>query len=93
MHTKSGECLRKSGSLSYSRLQKLLLEKISSLGMDPKSFGMHSLRVDGATAAANARVPDRLFKRHGRWKSESAKDWYVKDSVESRLEVSKNLGI
>ncbi|KAL5497418.1 hypothetical protein EMCRGX_G013885 [Ephydatia muelleri] len=42
---------------------------------------MHSLRAGGATAAANAGVPDRLFKRHGRWKSESAKDGYVKDSV------------
>ena len=93
MHTKAGECLRKGGSLSYSRLRELLLEKISSLGMDPKLFGMHSLRAGGATAAANAGVPDRLFKRHGRWKSESAKDGYVKDSVESRLEVSKNLGI
>ena len=61
--------------------------------MDPKLFGMHSLRAGGATAAANAGVPDRLFKRHGRWKSESAKDGCVKDSVESRLEVSKNLGI
>ena len=67
----------------------MLLEKISSLGIDPTLFGMHSLR---ATATANAGVPDRLFKRHGRWTSESAKDGYVKDSVESRLEVSKNLG-
>ena len=93
MHTKSGECLRKGGRFSYSRLRELLLEKISSLGMDPKLFRMHSLRAGGATAAANAGVPDRLFKRHGRWKSESAKDGYVKDSVESHLEVSKNLGI
>ena len=54
---------------------------------------MHSLRAGGAMAAANAGVPDRLFKRHGRWKSESAKDGYVKDSVERRLEVSKQLGI
>ena len=56
-------------------------------------FGMHSLRAGGATAAANAGVPDRLFKRHGRWRSESAKDCYVKDSVDSRLSVSKSLGI
>ena len=92
MHTKSGEwksgeCLWKGGSLSYSRLRELLLEKISSLGMDPKLFGMHSLWPGGATAATNAGLPDRLFKQHGRWKSESAKDGYVKDSVESRLEL------
>ena len=54
---------------------------------------MHSLRAGGATAAANAGVEDRLFKCHGRWKSETAKDSYVKDSVERRLEVSKQLGI
>ncbi|KAL5486467.1 hypothetical protein EMCRGX_G018950 [Ephydatia muelleri] len=72
--TKLGEKLRKGGRLSYSRARKLLLEKIKSMGMDPALFGMHSLRAGGATAAANAGVPDRLFKRHDRWKSESAKD-------------------
>ena len=38
-------------------------------------------------------VPDRLFKRHGRWRSENAKDGYVKDSFNDLLFVSKNLGI
>ena len=91
--TKNGERLRGGGGLSYSRLRELLLAKLEQLGMDPKLFGMHSLRAGGATAAANAGVPDRLFKRHGRWKSESAKDGYVKDSVERRLSVSKSLGM
>ena len=91
--TKAGERLRKEGGLSYSRLRELLLAKIEQLGMDPKLFGMHSLRAGGATAAANAGVPDRLFKRHGRWRSEAAKDGYVKDSVERRLSVSKSLGV
>ena len=44
-------------------------------------------------AAANANVPDRCFNRHGRWKSENAKDGYIKDKVESRLRVSKSLGL
>ena len=82
--TKNGERLRKTGGLSYSRLRELLLSKISQLGYDPKPFGLHSVRAGGATAAANAGVPDRLFKRHGRWKSESANDGYIKDSVEKR---------
>ena len=38
-------------------------------------------------------VEDRLLKRHGRWKSESAKDGYVKDSLDCHLKVSKGLGI
>ena len=37
------------------------------------------------------RPTDRLFKRHGRWRSETAKDGYVKDSVEKCLGVSKHL--
>ena len=56
-------------------------------------FGLHSLRAGGATAAANAGVPDHLFKHHGRWKSENAKDGYVKDDAASRLGVSKSLGL
>ena len=90
---KEGERLRANGGLSYSRLREILLAKIGQMGWDPKLFGMHSLRAGGATAAANAGVPDRLFKRHGRWKSETAKDGYVKDSLESRLSVSKSLGV
>ena len=47
----------------------------------------------GATAAANAGVPDRLFKSHGRWVSETAKDMYVKDCINSKLSVSSSLGL
>ncbi len=89
--TKSGERLRASGGLSYTRMRELFLHKIAKLGFDPKKYRLHSLRAGGATAAANAGVPDSLFKRHGRWKSESAKDGYVKDSVHSLLSVSKKL--
>ena len=55
------------------------------MGWDPALFGMHSLRADGATTGANAGVPDRLIKRHGKWRSETAKDGYVKDSVVKRF--------
>ena len=33
------------------------------------------------------------WKRHGRWRSESAKDGYAEDSIENRLLLSKSLGI
>ena len=93
VHTKAGERLRASGSLSYTRVRELFLAKLTSLGFDAKQFGLHSLRSGGASAAANAGVPDRLFKRHGRWRSETAKDGYVKDSVSDLLSVSKSLDI
>ena len=56
-------------------------------------IGLHSLRAGGASAAANANVNERCWKRHGRWKTDSAKDGYVADSVESRLSVSKSLDL
>ena len=81
--------LRDSGKLSCSRLTELLREKLTLLGYPAVKFSHRSLRAGGATAAADACVPDRIFKRHGRWKSETAN---VKDSLEKRSLVSKSLG-
>ena len=64
-----------------------MLEAFKDIVPDVSTIGTHSLRSGGATAAANAGVPDGLFKRHGRWASESAKDGYVQDSLSSRLTV------
>ncbi|XP_067653233.1 uncharacterized protein [Haliotis asinina] len=58
-----------------------------------KSYGLHSLRSGGASAAANNGIPDRMFKRHGRWKSENAEDGYIKDSIDNKMEVSLSLGL
>ena len=91
--TKNGKKLRSSGSLTYSRLRELLLERLQALGYPADRFGVHSLRAGGATAAAVSGVPDRLFKRHGRWRSDTAKDGYVEDSMEGRLSVTQDLGI
>ena len=82
-----------SKGLSYSRLKELVLEAFTDIVPDISAIGNHSLRSGGATAAANGGVPDRLFKRHGRWASESAKNGYVQHSLSSRLSVSKALGI
>ena len=86
---KEGEQLRASESLSYTRMRELFLAKIHALGYDPIS--LHSLRAGGATAAANAGVPDWLFKCHGQWRSETAEDGYVKGSMPALISVSENL--
>ena len=79
--------------LWWPRVRELVLEKLKELGLDPKQFGLHSLRAGGASVAANAGVPDRWFKRHGRWLSENANDGYVKDKLEDRLSVTRSLGL
>ena len=72
-------------------MRALFIKKIAALGFPAEEFGLHSMRSGGTTASANAKVPDRIFKRHGQCKSENAKDGYVKNSVKSRLAVSRNI--
>ncbi len=92
--SKNGEKLRKVNKpISYTRVREILIKELGELGLNPKQFGTHSLRAGGASAAANAGVPDRLFKRHGRWVSETAKDGYVKDNVARLLIVTQSLGL
>ena len=79
--------------LSYTRTREIVLEALRNIGLNEKKFGLHSLRSGGATAVANAGVSDRLFKRHGRWRSENAKDGYVADDLKSLLSVTTNLGL
>ena len=73
VHTKKGQWLCQSGSLSYMRKRELFLSKLSALGFEAKQFGLHSLRAGGASAAANVGIPDRLFKRHGCWNQKQQK--------------------
>ena len=70
-----------------------MLEAFKDIVPDISAIGTHSLRSSGATAAAKFNTGVRLFKGHGRWASESAKDGYVQDCLSSRLSISKALSI
>ena len=78
--------------ITYTRAREIVKEAFKGL-TDVSKIAVHSLRSGGATAAGNAGVKGRMFKRHGRWVSESAKDGYVEDNLDSILSVSKSLGI
>ena len=41
--------------------------------------------------AVNTGVDERCLKRHGRWKTDIAKDGYIKDSLDMKLSISKSL--
>ena len=90
LHTKRGGRLRKE-AMSYSRAKELIKKELSKEGLDPTKFGIHSLRSGGASAAAALGVPDRLFQRHGGWRSEKARNNYVKESLDSLLLVPKSI--
>ena len=93
-NTKNGQTLRKINKpLSYATVRGHVLDLLPNIGLDPTKFGLHSLRSGGASAAANLGVNDRLFKKHRRWKSDKVKDSYVHEDIESKLSVSRNLGL
>jgi hypothetical protein len=92
-HTRNGWSLLDK-PLSYSRFLVLTREALQRTGMpaaEAATYGTHMMRRGGATAAAEAGVPDRLFQQHGRWKSAGAKDGYVQTSLRARLSVSQSI--
>ena len=72
-------------------------ESLTKLGYDQSLYGLHSFRSGGATSLAhtleNNPSKERLLKLHGRWKTDLAKDMYIKESVDQRLSFVKNLGL
>ena len=87
--TKTHQYLRVANiPLSYSTARTLILSALTKIGLDKSLFGVHSMRPGGASAAANNGVPDGFLKRHGMWRSERAKDDYIKDTSD-RLSVSQ----
>ena len=58
-------------ALSYMCMKEVFLSKISELGYDPRQFDLYSLRGGVPPLLQMVGCP---FKRHGRWKTESAKD-------------------
>ena len=90
---KSGVGYLRPARMTYSRARELVSNCFAAIGLQASSYGLHSLRAGGASAAANAGVPDRLFRRHGGWKSESAKDGYLQESLSDLLRVSRSLDL
>lgn len=79
--------------MSYASARNDLHFFLLRAGLNPMIYGWHSFRSGGASTAAANNVPDRLFKRHGRWRSETAKDCYVKESSFHLEAVSRSLNL
>ena len=90
-----GECklVSPDKSISYSCIREAFRRDLKRIGIDPAKYGLHSLRSGGATSAAKNGITDRVFQRHGHWKSAQAKNTYVDDDIDQRLAVSKFPGL
>jgi hypothetical protein len=58
--------------MSYSNLSDIFLEAFIPHVDDASKFCLHLLRSGAASAEANKGIKDRIYKRHGRWFSDSA---------------------
>ena len=95
-HRSSSSYTLRSEKISYATCRDILRDTLSQLGYNPNDYGLHSLRSSGITSAvrnSSNSIPERLLKIHGRWKSDSAKDMYVEESLENRLQVTEYLGL
>ena len=82
----------KGGKLSYTTCRDILRETLSGLDYNPNDYFLHSLRAGDIASAVHQSsnsISERLLKKHGRWKSDSAKDVYFEESLENRLQVTK----
>ena len=79
--------------ISYSTYRQSIKKSFANIVPDISKYSTHSARSGGATLAASSGVSERNLQRHGRWASVTAKNTCVKDSLSSRLEVSKALSL
>ena len=83
--------------ISYTSYREWFKQALKSLGYDPKLYGLHSFRSGGATTIArnlkDCPSLERLLKIHGRWRSDTVKDMYIKEHLEQRISIAKSTGL
>jgi len=79
--------------VSYLTVGEYFKSSFKDVVPDIAVFSTHSLRAEGASAAASASLAERHFQRQSRWKSVSAKNGYIDDNLASTLLLSQHLGI
>ena len=92
--TKGGKT-KSNRPIGYSSYREMIKKALAAAGEIPEMFGTYSLRSGEATAIAErmSDTPDwdRLLRLQGRWKTDTSRDAYIKDSLTNRLSVTKIL--
>ena len=93
MATKKGVLAHKNLGISYSTARDVFNRYVRRVFGNELRYTLHGLRAGGASEAASNGIDGRRISKHGRWKTQKSRNGYICDSVESRLEVSRNLGL
>ena len=95
-HRSNSSYTLRDGKISYTTCREILRDSLKHLGFNPDEYRLHSLRSGAITSVvrhSGNSVSERLLKLHGRWKTDAAKDMYVEESLDNRLQVTKFLGL
>ena len=60
-------CHASGGMITVDEVRDLVKSAMAAVGLDPRRYGAHSLRIGGATAALAAGVPPQLIRLLGWW--------------------------
>jgi len=83
----------RSAALGDRMVAHVVKRRCKAVGIEPDEVAGHSLRRGFATAAARANKPDRMIKRHGRWKSTAMLDRYIEDGTRWDDNATIGLGL
>ena len=67
-------------AMSYCLAKRVIKKELGIEGLDPAKFGINSLGSGRASRGAALGMPERLFQRHGGWRSEKGQNNHVRDS-------------
>ena len=90
--TKKVHKISKTKGISYSRIREFFKDYITDITANPEKYNLQSLDW-GTSAAVNNSVTDQLVSKQDPWSLEKSRNGYIKDSVSTRLSVSKMLGL
>ena len=72
----------------------LLRVGLNKIGLDGKTFSLHSLRSGSLSEAANCASVDNIsLQRHARWKTASMVNYYRELSLDKKLAASRALSL
>ena len=78
-------------AFKVSDVRSVVKWMMAKIGLDPKRFGAHSLRIGGATAALAAGVSPAQIRLLGRWSSDVA-ELYMRMSRQAAGDFSTLVG-
>ena len=82
---------RRGQAITVREIRGMVQELMRRLGLDPRRYGAHSLRIGGATAAFAAGMSPSTIRAAGRWSSEIYRI-YCRLSRQSAAGVATSIG-